>query len=213
MPSSTVKHLHDNLGRFAAHPPYYKDVSKHCGCCGKPLALRNNRDIARRNYCSLHCRSKGSARTEAFKSNATKQCGQCGADFTAKTFSQKYCSLNCCGINAMGAFRKRRAASLEGFLKALIRSNNKRNGLTTDSLLQMFDRQNGRCAISGVEMTRLSGQGHVATNISIDRIDSSKSYTPDNIQLVCHIVNLMKHNLTTAQLVDWCRKITEMAGG
>ena len=151
MPSHSVKHLQDCRGRFAPQPSYYKDVSKYCGNCGKPLTLRNNRDIVRRNYCSLNCRSRGAANTEAFKSNAIKQCRQCGADFTAKTFSQKYCSLNCCGISAMGAFRKRRAASLEGFLKALIRSKNKRNGLTTDSLL----------------------------------------------------------HLTTAQLIDWCRKIVE----
>lgn len=205
--------LHDSLGRFAAHPPHYRDVSKNCGHCGKPLMLRNNRDIVRRNYCSHHCRAKGGARTEAFRYGATKQCAQCGADFTAKTFNQKYCSLNCCSINTMAVFRRKRAANLVGFLKFLIRSNNKRSGLTEDLLLQMFEKQNGRCSISGVEMTRLSGQGHVATNISIDRIDSSRGYTPDNVHLVCHIVNVMKHNLTTSEFIDWCRKIVELAGG
>ena len=56
-------------------------------------------------------------------------------------------------------------------------------------------------------MTKVVGQGHVLTNVSIDRIDSAKEYLPGNVQLVCHIVNLMKHNMATAELVAWCNNI------
>lgn len=208
-----MPHLHDNLGRFIAPQPYYKDISKQCGHCGKLLVLRNNRDIARRNYCSHHCRAKGAARTEAFRANTIKQCACCNAGFVAKTFIQKYCSLDCCSKAATGAYRRRRSSNIDGYFKALLRVNSKRDGLTVALLVDLLQKQEGKCAVSGVEMTRFSGQGHVPTNISIDRIDSSIGYTPDNVQLVCHIVNLMKHNLTTDQLIDWCRKIVERAGG
>lgn len=45
------------------------------------------------------------------------------------------------------------------------------------------------------------------TNVSIDRIDSSIGYKEDNIQLVCHIVNLMKHDLSIEELKTWCKRI------
>jgi len=43
-------------------------------------------------------------------------------------------------------------------------------------LLNLYEKQQGKCAISGVSMTYIVGHGRVNTNISIDRIDSSKGY-------------------------------------
>ena len=205
--------IRDDFGKFAPHPVAYRDIVKQCKYCGNTLTLHNNRDILRKNYCSSSCRSKGSARTEAFRANATKTCAYCDTDFIAKTLRQKYCSSECCAQAVMKAYRKRRSSTVEGYFRVLLRVNTKRSGIAISHLIELLEKQGGRCAVSGVEMTRISGNGHVATNISIDRIDSSKGYTPDNIQLVCHIVNLMKHNLSTSQLVNWCRKIVERAGG
>jgi hypothetical protein len=44
---------------------------------------------------------------------------------------------------------------------------------------------------------------------SLDRIDSTKGYSKDNIQIVCAQVNLMKHELTINELKFWCEKILE----
>lgn len=64
-------------------------------------------------------------------------------------------------------------------------------------LIDLYNFQNGKCAISGIEMTFLIGEYiKIPTNISIDRIDSSKGYIKDNIHLVCTIINTMKNNLT-----------------
>src|SRR6516162_5181326 len=117
--------VHDDLGRFVAHPPRYRDVVKSCLHCGKLLTLRNNRDIDRRNYCSHHCRAKGAANTEAFRANRRMACRQCGVRFTAKTFSTKYCSVVCTSAAATWAY-KERCATPEGFFKRLIRSNHRR---------------------------------------------------------------------------------------
>jgi len=76
-------------------------------------------------------------------------------------------------------------------------------------LLQVYDRQEGRCAITGVEMTYLAGKGRVLTNISIDRIDSSRGYVRNNVQLVCDIANRMKQELTHNELKLWCQRILE----
>ena len=71
----------------------------------------------------------------------------------------------------------------------------------------MYYKQKGLCALSGVPLTHIRGNGQCPTNISIDRIDSSKGYEIDNIQLVSYMVNIMKNKFTKEELVWWCKQI------
>jgi len=48
--------------------------------------------------------------------------------------------------------------------------------------------------------------GHPNT-ISIDRIDSSKAYSPDNVVLCCSMVNQMKSTFSKAEFIETCKKI------
>lgn len=74
-------------------------------------------------------------------------------------------------------------------------------------LLHLWIEQGGRCAISNIEMTHILYDGHNNTNVSIDRINSTKGYTKDNIQLVCSIINKMKLDMTIKELTYYCNKI------
>ena len=65
------------------------------------------------------------------------------------------------------------------------------------------------CPISNQQMTHIQGLGNLETNISIDRIDSSKDYIKGNIQFICRRVNTMKHNESLESLIFWSRAITE----
>jgi hypothetical protein len=56
-------------------------------------------------------------------------------------------------------------------------------------LTALYHQQDGKCAITGVMMCHVFGKPNT---ISIDRIDSAKGYTPDNVHLVCQWVNLAK---------------------
>lgn len=207
-----MNNLRTELGTFAAHPPKWKEVVKLCGWCGQKLVLRNNRDIERRNYCSHSCRAKGAARTEAFSTKEMRICRNCSTDYMATKAAQKYCSVKCCNTATERSYRQR-TSTPEGFFRRLTRSNHRRAALTPEFLLGLYEKQQGCCALSGIRMTTISGKGHILTNVSIDRIDSSKEYEQDNVQLVCHIVNLMKHNMTVEQLVLWCRRIIEHSKG
>jgi len=142
------------------------------------------------------------------RANRQATCAQCGAQFTARTFNHKYCSIACTSAAAEWAYKERNATP-EGFFKRLIRSNHKRKGLSWKYLMKLYNDQQGRCAISGVKMTTIVNNGHVLTNVSIDRIDSTKEYERGNIQLLCHIVNVMKHNMTKEQLIEWCWQIID----
>lgn len=45
--------------------------------------------------------------------------------------------------------------------------------------------------------------------MSIDRIDSSKNYENDNVQLVDKRINMMKGSLSNEEFVNLCTKVAE----
>ena len=74
--------------------------------------------------------------------------------------------------------------------------------ITVPFLVDLFERQDGRCALSGLHMSTTT---HIderpddmrcnPNKLSIDRIDSSRGYTEDNVQLVRWRPNNMKSDM------------------
>jgi len=84
--------------------------------------------------------------------------------------------------------------------------------IAVDDLVALWAKQEGRCAISGVVLTHhKDGSGRKDFNASIDRINNDRSYSPDNIQLVCFRVNIMKHNLSEDMFHWWVRTINDFS--
>lgn len=93
---------------------------------------------------------------------------------------------------------------------ALIRAKKKNLfiDITITDLQNLWNKQNGRCAITNFPMTLIIGNGkRNKYNLSIDRIDSSKGYTKDNIQLVCSAANMMKGYMEYSELIQFCKAI------
>ena len=67
--------------------------------------------------------------------------------------------------------------------------------INIDFLINLYNNQNGLKTISGIKMTHYHNKGRCFTNLSIDRLDNTKGYLIDNIQLVCMAVNQMKSDL------------------
>jgi len=76
-----------------------------------------------------------------------------------------------------------------------------------DYLKEIWNTQQGKCALSKIDMTNVSNNGRILTNLSIDRIDSKKGYIKDNIQFVCMAINQMKSDLTLDELYFFCENI------
>jgi hypothetical protein len=55
--------------------------------------------------------------------------------------------------------------------------------------MYLWEKQKGLCALTGIPMTYKFYEGRVNTNLSVDRIDSAKGYSKDNVQLVCMAAN------------------------
>jgi hypothetical protein len=98
--------------------------------------------------------------------------------------------------------------SAEAWITKIIYKASKRNKLfeiDKEYVLNIYKKQNGKCALSGQILT--FHKNNLSSNISIDRIDSSKGYVIGNIQLVCTHVNIMKWDKSTEELLSWCEKI------
>lgn len=70
--------------------------------------------------------------------------------------------------------------------------------ITVEDILKLKEKQNNKCVYSGIELAWERNNNNKA---SIDRIDSTKGYTPDNIQLVTKVVNQAKNNLTHNEFI------------
>lgn len=91
------------------------------------------------------------------------------------------------------------------------RSKNFNFDLTLEQVLDLYEKQNHKCALSGLEMTTIKGSGHLILNASIDRIDPGKDYSISNIRLICNHVNMMRSNLSDEELLMFCKNILDNA--
>lgn len=93
-----------------------------------------------------------------------------------------------------------RARKTENWIDSLWRGSrssskarNLEHAITRDDLHAVWERQNGRCYWTGVEMEPTEVNRH-PLKPSLDRIDPARGYTPDNIVLACLMVNLGRSN-------------------
>jgi hypothetical protein len=144
---------------------YYKKL--HCwDCCKeKPLRLFPYR----KNY-SLN------------KEKRCKSCNNFNNQYRRSKLNVKQTLQNCLTSSKSSSKKRLKRGRIESGI----------NTLTIEELLKLYEKQKGKCSISGVKMSLLNNSNYI---VSIDRIDSNKGYTINNIQLVTKIVNQAKNNL------------------
>lgn len=97
-----------------------------------------------------------------------------------------------------------------------IRSHVKINGrflsITLDDLKEQWEKQNGICFFTGWKMLKPTKKDYFPNNpekASVDRIDSSKGYIPNNIQFVCCMANLAKNIFSSQELIEFCNAVSK----
>lgn len=148
-----------------------------------------------------------------------KLCRKCDSikpltDFhkTAKNKDGHYCYCKVCSIRCANNRGLKKRDTLDGYIKYLTSSNKSSSkkrkieySLKPDTIKDLYTKQEGNCAVTQEPMT--FGRKPSLTNISIDRIDNTKGYVINNVQLVCHIINTMKWTMDLKELKIWCGKI------
>jgi hypothetical protein len=79
--------------------------------------------------------------------------------------------------------------------------------LTMPQLWRLYLKQNKKCSLSGIPLTFPRNALDTSANVSLDRIDSTKGYTIDNVQWVDKRINFMKITLKMEEFIDLCRQI------
>ena len=81
--------------------------------------------------------------------------------------------------------------------------------ITIEQAWELFLRQDRKCKLTGLEIgLRKTAKDYSAT-ASLDRIDSSKGYTLDNIQWIHKKINTMKMDLDEQTFFKYCNLIVE----
>ena len=79
--------------------------------------------------------------------------------------------------------------------------------LTIEDIWNIYEKQEGVCALSGVPIG-WAEKGLTAT-ASIDRIDSSEGYILENVQLVHKDINFMKQQFDQEYFVNMCKAVAD----
>lgn len=134
--------------------------------------------------------------------NRGGRCSQCKNCQRKKYYAERQRLLK----DDFAAFRYKMQQALKS-AKRRAKMHNRYCDIDIEYLFYIWQQQNGKCALTGIPMTYKFYEGRVNSNLSIDRIDSTKGYTKDNIQLVCMAANQMKNDLPQEEFLNMCKLV------
>ena len=76
--------------------------------------------------------------------------------------------------------------------------------VTREYLYELWKKQNGKCALSGVS---LSLEPQTPITLSLDKIEPSKGYVVDNVQWLAWAVNRAKGDMSQTMFINMCSKV------
>jgi hypothetical protein len=144
-------------------------------------------------------------------------CNRCGYEGKPKEFTHsgsKHGPLGHCYNCYKERINNWSNDSIEAFLSyrlTNLRNENKTKkkkpfSLTKEYLIDLYNKQNGLCFYSGINMTTIRGEGFQRNQLSIDRIIPDKGYVEGNIVLCSRRINVIKNDLTLKELENWIPK-------
>ena len=146
-----------------------------------------------------------------------KRCAVCKIDRPVTEYNMSEGALrNTCKKCVEASRRKKWSSTYQEYLNKLLQSSKSNRSKTMEfnvkleHLIDLWEKQDGKCALSGVAMTHhRDGSGKKEFNASIDRIDQNQGYEPHNIHLVCYRVNILRHSLQIDMFYWWIKTIAE----
>lgn len=153
-------------------------------------------------------------KTEKIKFQKIKKCIDCDELFQSR---RNRCS-KCYNLYQRNVQRDK-SSTIEGYLKQLLSSmksgkTRRTCDISIEELLEMYYNQDGKCALTGIEMTlgdKRNGQNNPYA-LSIDRIDNNLHYTKENVWLVLRAVNQFKNCYELGDVFKMVRAMYELNG-
>lgn len=173
-----------------------------CEICGQEIKKPSPEKF---KFCSMDCYSK----KNTFRKKITcKRCGKV-CEKTQTDFMKSlnhYCSKECSILDKQDGF-----GQFRGFIRRAMRHLDKRKlalDIKPEDLKVIWEKQEGICPYTGWKL-RINQKGRRPNNASLDRIDSTKGYSTDNVQFVALIANYAKNNFSEEQLFDFCLTVSK----
>lgn len=162
------------------------------------------------------------------KIDGLRKCPTCKEvkDLETEWYSGKrvHCCISCEKLRHKLSYPEtstRHLLSLDTFLTKKLKDSEKRfeklknrnsdmfHTLTIQELINLYNNQNGKCFYTGRQLELALSKDN-KNALSIDRMNSSKGYTIDNVVLCCSIVNVMKMDSSLEDFRNICQEIVQL---
>lgn len=182
-------------------------------------------NLKRKHYCETIVSKTGK---EYKRSLEDVKCPRCNREYT-RAYKSNYTSKVCKICSQLENNHKKAfngcatigelTGSFYNATKQRAKYRNIEFNVSKEFLWNLFLEQNKKCALSGIPLKLLTfnkwsdtGKSrHYDTsmiNASLDRIDSDKGYTEDNVQWIHKVVNIMKNTLAENDFIYFCKKVS-----
>lgn len=192
---------------------YEKYTYYECSCeCGNSKVVRSQR-LGKTVSCGCRMRESSRENGGQNKRKGSVLCVNCGTEFEYLGTTCYRCRHQKHRENAnrrSKGWSARQEVSPYRYLNLMLvqaraRENRKKKTghlsrcveIDKKFICTLWDEQNGKCAITGIQMTHRKRDPRA---VSIDRIDSDKGYTGDNVQLICVFANLGKRDFNNEEI-------------
>jgi hypothetical protein len=127
-----------------------------------------------------------------------------------------YCSLSCSRITLN---KSKQLHPLQIYFRHTCKNNrNHEVTITLQDLINQWDKQQGKCSYTQVDLKLKTRNSSIRKEkdwylyASLDRIDSDKGYTKDNIEFVSLGINYMKNTCKKSEVIEFlniiCKNLT-----
>jgi len=149
--------------------------TKQCRSCKKQLfTYLFGKNKASKDFLQAVCKKCDNERQALRRKEKPQELKEYGKEYRKKNFENLEHRLQCL-LNAS---------------RARAKAKDREHTLTKQDLLDLFPKDN-KCPVFGFAL-EWNGEGFRETSPSIDRIDSSKGYTKENIQIISWKANRIK---------------------
>lgn len=150
--------------------------------------------------------------TVTFKEDGKRNCASCSqikvlSEFSKNQYSCKACQKTLSRSKYLSEHQTVEGAIRHKLNKAKHAKRDFDNPLTFHEALSIYRAQNGKCYYTGLELTPIPKQ---LSSMVMDRKDSSKGYSKDNIVFCCHQVNMMKQSLDVGWFKTLCNMVSDL---
>lgn len=187
---------------------------KYCPRCTETKPFSEfNKETGRRNGCAPYCRmcSKSIREEKKEEHNAYRK-----AKWNAEPeYRQKYLDYHRARYrnekDKLREYQRQHYSDPVNKLKYLYsQARNRARNAAQEFTIRIEDIViPTHCPYLGVELTALHRHGRVDTNMSIDRIDSTKGYITGNVQIISDKANRMKNDASIEELIAFAKGVLE----